>query len=427
MTAALRLLIAGGGSVGFAGRVPTNFEITAAPQGAWAPIHQPHLYFNGHSYIGFTNDAGGVRVAIFDHATGTVTTSIIAADGTFSPADQHDDPGLVVAADGRLVAVYCHHVAASIFRKRSTNTLTADPTISGGWDSSINLDSSIGGTNYTYPNVLMLEDETNEPLYCFHRNIDGDGSNWEITKSTDNGATWGLLTNLVFGIRYYAMTHKSSGSRIDYVVCDGSWAEDFSSLYHFYYEGGSYFTSDGSIIAGSPPFDVSDFTLVYDGSSAGVRAPASIVNDGSEIAIAWPVQTGTPSAHIGEDEDYLYARAAVGSAAWDVNTIVTDVGALTFEFTEGGLAIDPRNINRVILSKRATSDVGEPFYLWDYRTADGGATWPSQRQLVDSGDPTMYPMFVRDYRPELEFVYLQGTFTDQNDYDTGIQGYGIST
>jgi hypothetical protein len=408
---------------------PEVFEVTAAPQGAWPTLGGAPFYYNGYSYIGFANDAGGIRVAIFDHATGTVTQSQIAADGSTS-VDQHNKPALIrVASDDRLLTVFCDHASANIWVRESVNTLTADPTLTGGWGTATNIDSQVGGIAYTYPALFQLTSETDDPIVLFFRTQDGSGNNWCVSRHLDDGSSWATgwttLTNITFGTRYYGLACQTGAGRLDFAFTDGSYAEDFASLYHVYYEAGDYFTSDGVSVAGSAPYTITDFTLVYDGSTAGVRAPADILNDGTDIAIVFPVQTGTPSGHIGEDEDYLYCRAAVGSATWSNENVALDVGALTFEFTEGSLAIDTADIDHLIVSRRASSSIGLPFHLYDYLTTDDGATWAESNVSV-SGDADMYPWFVRGYQPELEYVWLKGTFVTQSNFDTGIQGFGTT-
>lgn len=404
--------------------VPEVFEVTAAPNGGWpgALGGQPFQY-NGYAYVGFATNAGGIKIAVFNHASGAITVRTLVADASMTN-DQHNRPALLRrSTDNKLVYALCDHVSPFMHVGVSVNSLDSDPTISGGFGADQEIDAQLGGTGYTYPALFEFDGQ----ILLFYRDFDGL-SNWEISThaldTTSLSAGWAAFTNLVYGTRVYAMATQPASDRLDIFVTDGSYAEDFASIYHFYREGSDYFTSDGSMIAGSPPFDFADLTLVYDGAAAGVRSPGDCVNDGSEIVVAFPVQTGTPSGHLGEDEDYLYARVNVGSDAWNVETIQADVGALTFEFTEGSMATDPANINRVIVSRRATSDLGDPFHMYEYVTADGGATWDITPISV-SGDPDMYPNFVRDHQPELQCVWLKGSFTSQSVFDTGVQGYGV--
>lgn len=415
-----RLLVAAGGGGGFP--TPSQaFTVTAEPQGAW-PWGNAHR-ISDHTYIAFTNNAGGLRVAIWDHSTHSATTSAIEADGFFT-ADQHDSPALLERTDGRLLAVYMGHGSAEAYRRVTVNTLGSDPTISGGWQSRTNIDSQLGSTAYTYPDLHRQDDG----IYLFYRDVDGL-NNWEWSKSTDEGASWSSFVNVGYGSGAYARSVSSSGTRIDFAITDGTAAEDQASMYHFYRDGTTYYKTDGTPMAGSPPFAFSAMTKVWDGPShsAGSRAPGDIVVIGGDVAIVWPVGTGTPHDHIGADEDYIYARST-GGGSWATSTVAANVGALTFEFTEGSLAIDRTNLDRLLVSRRAVSDLAYPFRMYDVTSPDGGATWPAGRVVsVDDGHSATYPAFVRNATREIEAVWLQGSnYTSQNDFSTGIVGYGLA-
>lgn len=402
--------------------------LTDPPQGAW-PWGNAHRYGvadglpGDFTYIAFTDNAGGIAVAIYDHAAGPpAIQSAIEHDG-FAAADQHNSPALLLRTDGRLLAIYMPHAGPSAYRRVTVNPLTSDPTITGGWQAATNIDSQLGGEAYTYPDLHRFDDG----IHLTFRVQDGAGNNWCESISTDEGATWSTLVNLCYGPRYYARFFRSSGTRLDIAITDGSYAEDHASIHHFYRESGSYFKTDGTPIAGSPPFAISAFTKVYDGATAGVRSPADIVKIGDDIAIAFCVQTGTPHDHIGEDEDYKYARSNAGGA-WAVSTVATAVGALTFEFTEGSLAIDLRNLSRLAVSRREVSDLSHPFRMFDVKSPDGGATWPGGTPISDSdGNPAAYAVFIRNYARGLRLAFLQGpTWTSQSVFSSGIVGFGAT-
>lgn len=412
---ARRLLLATAGGGSFTVSDPAEaFALTTAPDGSWpGGLGGQPFYANGYTFFGYSDNAGDFLAAQFDHSDGSVTEHTLATGGV---ADQHNRTSLVRrSSDDRLVAIVAIHGSSNIYRFVSTN-----PDDVSAWAASTNIDSQLGSTAYSYPFIFELEDESK--LYLFYRDFDGL-SNWEIATSSDDGATWSAFTNLVFATRAYARAFKTSVSRFDVFVTDGSFAEDFASLYHFYYEGGDYFTSDGTMIAGSPPFDFADLTLVYDGATAGVRYPASHAVVGGEIAVVFPVMTGTPSGHIGEDEDYLYARW--DGADWTVTTVRADVGATDFTFTEGSLAVDPADLDHVVISRRNAGGSGT-WRIYDYTTTDDGATW-TETAVTSSGDEDRYPEFVNGHQPELRYLWLKGTFTDQDTFDSEVWGYGTPT
>ena len=106
--------------------------------------------------------------------------------------------------------------------------------------------------------------------------------------------------------------------------------------------------------------------------------------------------------------------------AWSVETVASAVGATTFEYTEGSLAIDPADLDRVVVSKRVAGE----WRIHLYVTSDAGASW-AVTQLTSTGAPSIYPEYVNDHQPELEAMWLTGTFTTQSSYNAKIEGWGV--
>jgi hypothetical protein len=384
--------------------------------GAW-PYWTHGIRVGDHTYIPHANNSGGVEVSIYDHATEAVTTVDIEADG-FWPADQHNAPAILVRQDGKLLTVYCGHGSNEMYRRVSVATLAADPTLSGGFTARATIDPQLGADDYTYPQLFMT---ASGPL-LFYRHFDGQ-NNWEVSRSTDDGDTWSLFTNLTYGVRCYATAFLAPGDILHVVSCDGSYAEDEASLYHFYWDldADTYHKTDGTAISG-PLVAFGDMTPIFTGGTgSGVRGPTDLRMVGSTLQVAWTVQTGTPSGHIGEDMDYYAARSASGGA-WATEVVASDVGAITYEFTEGGLSMDPADLDRMAVSKRDTPDVGDPFRLWLYEYA-GGSWAPVAVVSEDDGEAAMYPVWVDGDDGSLPFYWLQGVGIDQGDFDFRIVGF----
>jgi len=381
------------------------FEILAAPNGAWPTW--AHAFYNATtatSLFGLINSSGSARVGEYPPATSVEVGVLV--------GDQHNAPAVIKrSSDGKYVAAMCHHAGSEMYINISTNANDNDP-----WAGTDNIDPDLGGEGYTYPWLAQLGDETGDPIYLGFRVQDGAGNNWCLSKSTDGGVTWDTLTNITFGERYYGRFVKSSEARIDFAVTDGSYASDNASLYHAYYEAGDWHTTDGSVIAGSPPFDITDFTLVYDGSSDGARIPNSIAMLGTDIAITFPTMTGSAfGGVIGTDGDYKYARW--DGAAWTVTDVATAVGMTAVDFTEGGLAIDPADLNHLAASIRESGT----WRMHDCVSADDGATW-TNTQITSTGAEDRYPWFVIGH-PDGLYIWQKGTFTSQTDFDVGVWGY----
>jgi hypothetical protein len=397
--------------------LPGVFDLTAAPEGGWHGWGNAFSY-GGYTYIGYVDNGGDISIAVFDEASGAV--SLVVVDPDFLP-DQHNVPALLRSpVDGRLLVVYCTHNGTAIFLRVSASSLDVDPTLAGGWlGPSANLDSQVGASYYTYPYLCALSDG----VYLFHRGHFSTSSNWGYSVTTDGGDTWSARVNLVAGDLWYAKSFRTSATRLDFLVTDGSYAEQYASLYHFYLDtvAGTYHQTDGTEIVDPPPIAAENMTLVYDGALAGARGPGGLAKVGDELACTTFVQTGTPTGHIGEDQDYLQARW--DGSAWAVHTVASAVGAITFNYTEGGIAQDPADLDHVVLSRRAIPDAGSPWRIWDGRTADGGATWDlTQRTFEGASD--MYPVFPRDASLALRYFWQKGTFTDDDEWNTGIEAYG---
>jgi hypothetical protein len=404
-----RLLLRGGGSFPTP-TFPEAFEILAAPNGAW-PSWDAAFYDStlNASLFGLVSDAGSVRIGQYLHATEAGSSVEV---GVLS-ADQHNAPAVIRrSSDGRFVAAMSDHAGAAMYINISTNPDDNDP-----WAGTTNIDAQLGGSGYTYPFLAQLNDETGDPIYLFFR-IDDGLSNWCYSTSTDGGTTWSAFTNLVFGTRYYARFVKTSESRIDMAITDGSYAEDFASVYHGYLEGGVWHGSDGTPLAGSAPYDITDFTLAYDGSTSGARIPNSIQSDGTRVAVAFPVFTGAPSGHIGTNGNYIVADW--DGSTWTSHTLATAVGMTTFDFSEGGLALDPADLDHAAASIR----VSGTWRMHDCVRADADAAWVNT-QVTSSGDEDRYPWFVDGHQSPLLYIWQKGTFTSQSVFDVGVWGYGL--
>nr|AMY26599.1 putative carboxymethyl cellulase [uncultured prokaryote] len=368
------------------------------------------FHHDGVTYFGTVRgDTGAQQLGQYVHATDALTLSTV---HTFSP-DMHNYPAVVRRADGHLVTVYCDHSAGALYRRISTS-----PDDATAWGSETNIDSQVGGVGYTYPWLMRL-DEEDDDLLLFIRNYAGGTMDWCLSRSTDGGSSWSAFTTLVSGSRYYARCWLSPDGRIDFATTDGSYAEDGASLYHFYsLPDGTFHQSDGTVIT-SPPFTPGELTKVYDGEvGAGVRYPASVARDvdSGDVVIAFPIQTGSPTDHVGEDEDYLYARW--DGSGWTVNTVATDVGANTFEITEGSLSVDPHDLAVLLVSKR----VAGTWTVHRYVTGDEGVTWDITAIGAGAGG-SLYPGWVQDHADGLLAMWMQGTFTTEDDWSSGIAGY----
>jgi hypothetical protein len=296
-----------------------------------------------------------------------------------------------------------------------------NPEDASAFDAKVNLASQLGSNYVTYPVPFQLLSETSDPIHLFWRDIPEGASGTEtlaFSKSTDGGATWAPQTVLFTpgsGIRSYRQIASNGLDRIDFAVTDHHPADGATSLYHFYYTGGSYYKSDGTLITSSPPLTVADLTLVYDGSTERCWVWDIAYNVSGNPVIAFPTFPST-SAH-------RYRRARWTGSAWDIKTIIDNAGGGINgggePYYSGGMALDPDNPDVVWAS------VGVGGGRWDiYRcgTSDGGATWTTEA-LTSSGK-NVRPTAVQNHAPNLQVVWMVGTYSSYTSYNVGTWGAG---
>ena len=372
-------------------------EFTDSPEGGW-PGQTGALRSGDTTFFGYIDSSGNVKVRSVSGGVVSAATTL----RTMSVVDHHDYPELVQRADGRLVAAYSPHNGAQLYVRISTNA--NDVT---AWGTEANIDSSLGEGTYTYPRMRMLGAEANDPIYLFIRaNGGSSGPNDLImSKSTDGGATWSAATTLWAtdpSGHYFRIW--ASDSRIDVFVGTGNASDEDGDMYHFYYEGGSYYDSAGSDM-GSPPFDTNDATLVYEAASGeGLRLPRSIERraDGTICGLF---------VTFGETLDYDYYWAEWDGSSWSTERLASSDASLG-GFGGGGSHSGPF----VYIS---LEDSGTNHLHRFQQTQDG---WQS-RQMTTTGGDHVYPVPVRDGVAPLRVIWLEGSYVaDPYSWSWGVNG-----
>lgn len=374
--------------------------------GAWTWFTDPRaVYYNGKTYFGVLGNDGKVGVRSYTHATPAQPS--VFNMRTFS-LDDHDNPALLVRdSDKRLIAFYGEHTGAEMYVRISTNAEDAT-----AWGAEITLDATLGLSTYTYSNPVQLLGETNDPIYNIFRADDGSGLQYFYTKSEDGGATWSAAQKIWNQIRPYNRLVANGTTRLDFAVCTTHPDTAVNALYHCYYEGGSWYQSDGTLITASPPFDVSGGTKIYDAAdNAGVRCwvwDIAIDSNGYPV-IVYAVFPDTATNH-----RYRYARWT--GAAWvDYEITGADGGYLyaAEAYYSAGVCLDHEDPDIVYLSKK----VGGVYQIYKYTTADNGATW-SASQITSRTQDCLRPSVVRSHSGSMQLMYFTGTYTSFTNYET---------
>lgn len=346
-----------------AGRPGTSFPIL--PRNAWTWFNDPRcIEMPGGRILtgGVNSDNGAIQLNWTDDSGATFSTFDLLGSGT---VDDHDNPGLLRRSDNHIMAMFCRHNGSQMYVSTSDNP--GDPSAF----TRVDIDSQLGGGPYAYANPYQLTGEANDPIYLFYRS--GTTPTWSAyySVSINGGTTWAAQTRLLDGDptegRPYLKCAQNGNDRIDFACTDGNPAEvPTNSIYHFYYQGGSWYTSAG-VSMGTPPFTVAtEPTEVYDGTT--VRS------------WIWDIQidetTGYPVivfATFPTTSDHRYNYARWNGSSWDVNEIcAAGTGLYAAEpYYSGGVCIDPDDVNTVYASREASG----VWTLYKYVTANGGASF----------------------------------------------------
>lgn len=431
------LLLAAGGSGTFAiPNVPnegTVTSLTSAPEGGWSWFEDPRAFTHGsYTYLGY-NAGGDLKIAVVT-AGAVVATRTVAAAFQY---DDHDTPTFYVdpIAD-KLIIFYSRHLGAELFSRVSTNTLTADPDLSGGF--AVAVDHMTGGSAWevladrriTYPSPLYTNDADSsgdDTLWVFYRcHLADDSAEWHYNASIDGGATYSGS-----GVRLHTLTYskvESDGVGTIHVASSEHPNEGATQICHVYRQSGAWHKSDGSGAVGPQPYDATDMTIVWDGAGAGDLvwiADVAVEPGGNPVIVfsRYPsgTYTGTGLSLNTTDIRYMYARWT--GSAWDVHEIcaagpqiVADGETPAGNGYPGGLNLDHEDPSIVWASRK----IGSTWEMFRYVTHDGGATFTETQLTTASSSKQIRPVGVRN-QTDISAVWLAGTYTDYEDYSLELR------
>lgn len=376
----------------------------------------------GKLVIGSTNMQASVDVTIFDIAGKKVDSK--KRFNRLDYADDHNAPGLIVAADGNYVAVWAHHYDKykshySIFNGQSWAAQKA-----------FDWNTIPGGTNYTiaYSNLCYLSSE--KRMYNFARANDRAPN---FIYSDDNGNNWKfggqLTTNSSSSYNKGYYKYWSNGvDRIDMVFTEEHPRDQTTSIYHGYIQNKKTYNTKG-VVADEDIYDkgkmptFSAFTKVfahgtqvnnvtmgrcwqhdiarYSDSTIGILFKARANNeiddhrnfyaryDGKEWKVTY---IGKAGKHIyGDEHDYVGLGALVPDDPSRIYLCTT---------------FNPGNDNAAPAAKRE---------IWRGTTKDNGATWTWQAVTANSTSDNFRPI-VPKWKPGKEaLLWFKGNYvTAQN-------------
>lgn len=235
--------------------VPEDGEIAVVEDGVWTWFNDERaVWHNEKLYIGYVKRNGRVAVTQYDPDTGQSYESELS---TVTEVDDHNNPSLHALTNGKLLVTYARHSEDTYFYYRTSNV--TEPQSLADWGAEQTHGS---GARHSYANTYTMSEEGYK-LYTFTRAI-GWNPNWTV--STDGGATWSSLQELVRNggnsTRPYVRYTGNGVDAVDFIYTDGHPRNENNSVYHARIKGGNVLRTDGSVIK-----SLADTPLLHDAAT----------------------------------------------------------------------------------------------------------------------------------------------------------------
>lgn len=368
---------------------------------------------DGLTFIGWVTRQGSIIASSFDKSTGGIQTHTVARHFN---ADDHAAPALIVRqSDKRILFVYTKHNDPILRWRISTHPL--DIT-SWGAEQTYTTER-----NCAYPQLAQLSGESGR-IYVFFRHAipKGDQRDWAFLTSDDGGQTFGnfktLRTNFYSHgngvLNPYSVISSDSVSRIDIASMNYeqlALGGTPNSIYHWFYAGGNFYKSDGTLICSLAQLPItaeSQVTVVT--SDQHVNLWDIVRGADGKPVIAWMKFDDYDSRHV----------AVVGKwtgSAWDVGPVANTGGPVSNnpgrEWYSGGIALNRADPSEIYLSQQG--GYGQ-FNIAKWKRCAGG--WELAKSL--EGDRTR-----KNFRPAVplnadpdavEVLFVSGAYQDLKDY-----------
>lgn len=331
------------------------------------------------------------------------------SDGLSTVPDTHNGPAILVRSDGKILACYSGHGATTVRSRISTNA--HDVTAFA-----VAVTSTVTPTS-TYQQLGEII--STGKIYNRFRGYVGGNAGLYQRHSTDGGATWSTPFEMIrmTGNLYSQMAFDGTG-RIDHVTTNR--APDAAGgfgLYHWYTDStGMHHRSDGTNIGTDPssPWTIADVTAVFADGSDRYPYGLGYTANGRPV-IAWTSKQANPVV-IGESR--------WSGSAWAHRTITTSDPIFTTALSVGGGVHDAGDSLHYYTGKLIGGplDSGGSMAIYEFVSADDGATWTTGTQLSSTTDRPNSPMPVVSRNSELVVMWPYGDHAD-SDADPYSLGY----
>ncbi|SMC76644.1 BNR-4 repeat-containing protein [Janibacter indicus] len=371
--------------------------------GAWTWYSDPRvLQTSRYTYFAYVTRAGSVMLTSLSKADQRMATTTLSQ---YQLRDDHNVPGLVETADGRIAAFWGGHGKAPV-QYRVSNTagdvtkMSAVRKLKG---------SSMENAKSTYVQVFRMRGVSNQYHVLTRRYSD---QNWVVSTSKDL-VNWSapvqLFKNSGGGLRTwpYLEAASSGWKQMHLAVSDGHPAQDVNnSLYHFTYDAATKKLGRTNGTAVARPAYPRSGTQIYDGRSLDGRVR---VYDFGLRSGGYPTVAFTTTDRTTGSSGYTYKWATTVSGSWTTRTV-----ARQEEYPEG-ITLDARNANTAYVITRA----GEETQLSELSTSDRGASWLSRPIALQRGVQRT-PAAPAGAVGPFSVMWMTGSYTDWTDYSTGI-------
>jgi hypothetical protein len=390
-----------------------------AASGSWCWFQEPRaVYFHGRyarTYVGYVDNAGDIKVSMYDHVTASQATSTLRARFV---VDDHASPAILVRPNGTLVVFWSGHGGDTMYYRRSLR-----PEDISAWGPVETVPTnSPGPLGYTYANPVQLSAESNR-VYLFWR---GGKFNPTYSTSDDGATTWAPAKTFISmpGQRPYVKVVSDGRDTIHFAFTEAHPRDVITSIYYMYYRGGFLYRADGTRIGrlGETPIVPSQATKVYDASSTGIGAWVQdiAIDKGGRPVITYSTFP-TPTDH-----RYRYARWT--GTAWHTSELTGAGGSISTDPVEyqysGGISIDHDNPSVVYLSR----PVRGVYEIERWATVDGGSTWTHKAITSGSTENNIRPISPWGLPNDgpMSVIWLSGRYGTYTTFQTRIMRVGGS-
>lgn len=380
-------------------------------EAGWNWFNRPvGAFYNNVTYYGWIDIDGDAGISAFNHTSGSTSSFTLHSN---LDDDDHCAPAVIIMPNGKIIAFYSTHNEDEYIRWRvSTNAESI-----ASWETEDNFATDAWAC---YPQPYYLPDE--DLLYVFYRGYNGTLAYWGYRTSDDYTATFSSENVIYWGIPYggynpspYTIPVLNGEDRFDFSVTRASQdTTPHRNVWHYYYQDGSFYQSDGTLICADSelPFSLEDdATCIYNSTVTGYDC---WVEDTSVDP-----NTGYPvigfAEFIDADDEHLYHYAYWNGTAWTDEVMCDGGGAMCMDpsqyYYSGGIAISRTNVSIVFAS--VGSDDND-FDILKFETGDSGETWISET-VCGSDVICARPQIITDGEND-ELIFWEGTYPDFYDW-----------